>query len=67
MKKRICIMLAAIMTALLLSACGEETYRCGWCQKEVTQKPHTITALGQEIKVCDDCYDLLSQYAINVD
>lgn len=63
MKKRICLSLVLCVIMLLLCACGEETFRCGWCQRTVTQKPHTMTALGQEIQVCDACYDALSQFA----
>ncbi|MGM9640150.1 MAG: hypothetical protein ACI3V3_02150 [Faecousia sp.] len=56
-KKRIVSMvLAAIMLAAILCACGRKTFKCGVCRKEVTQTPHTVSAFGQEIEVCDSCY-----------
>lgn len=56
-----------ILTLLLiLTACGTETFRCGWCMKEVTQKPHTLTALGQEVKICESCYKAIDQYRVKL-
>lgn len=67
MRRIAVLVLSVLLIAVMLCACGEETYTCGWCMKEVTQRPHTVTVLGQEIKVCDSCYEMIEEYAIRVD
>lgn len=55
MKKSIAIFLLLTMLAVMLCACGEETYRCAACLEEVTQKPRIAAILGKEYQVCDSC------------
>lgn len=62
MKKRILLLVYTMLILAFLCACGKETFRCGLCSKTVTQKPHAMTVLGQDIKVCDDCYSALKQF-----
>lgn len=59
MRKRSMVMIVALLLAALLCACGEETYRCAWCQETVTQVPKEVNVLGQDVEVCDDCYQFL--------
>lgn len=60
-KKIILIALAAMLLAAFLCGCGEKTFRCGLCGREVTQKPHTYSVLGQEVEICNSCYNTLTQ------
>ena len=55
MKKAICLVLVIVTMALLLCACGKETYTCAMCQDEVTQKPIVVELYGEEYKICNDC------------
>ena len=59
MKKRIMSLIAVIMLALMLCACGSKTFRCAVCMKQVKQVPHQVTILGQDVEICDICYDYL--------
>lgn len=54
-KRVVSIALTVILLGAVLCGCAE-TFTCGLCMKQVTQKPHTVTALGQELKICDSCY-----------
>lgn len=65
MKRMICI---TLLMVLMIMVCGcAETFQCGWCMREVTQTPHAAKALGQEIKVCDDCYEALKEYSLQLE
>lgn len=59
MRKRNMFVIIALMLAMLLCGCGKKTFRCDLCMKEVTQVPHEVTILGQEVELCDSCYGLL--------
>lgn len=56
MKRVICVALMVILLGTMLCGCGEEKFTCGLCMKQVTQKPHAVTVLGQKVKICDSCY-----------
>lgn len=60
-RKLILTALATMLIAALLFGCGNKTFRCSLCGKEVTQQPHTYTGLGMEMEICDSCYDTLAQ------
>ena len=57
MKAKVCAI--AVVVAIALTGCGKETFRCGLCMKQVTQVPHEVTVFGQDIKVCESCYEYL--------
>ncbi len=66
MKKILAVVLVVVLMAVMLCACGEETYRCGWCQNQVTQKPRIATVFGQECQVCDDCAEGLEAMGADI-
>ena len=57
------VLIAAMLCALLLTACGEETFTCDLCHQEKTEKPHhalvksTAFPDGIDMTLCQDCYD----------
>ena len=59
LKKVGCFGTAVLLSAIMLCGCGKETYMCGYCMRTVTQKPHSAKILGQEIKLCESCYETL--------
>ena len=66
MKKRMYVFVMAIAMMMMFCGCGTETYTCGYCMRGVKQKPHYGKVLGQEIKLCDDCYDMLKDYQLEL-
>ncbi len=58
---------AVIISLLLLAltACGKETFSCGWCGDTVTETPNTLEIGGESTKICDRCYDELKAAGIN--
>ena len=56
MKKR-ALLAALLLIVCLLAACGKETFTCDFCGREVTEKPHYVTVLGEEGKLCEKCYE----------
>ena len=61
MKKVIAILTLAVIIATVMAACGKFT--CDLCEKEKSGKKHKETYLGQDIVICDDCYDDLEDLA----
>lgn len=57
MKLKICAVILLIV--VVLTGCGKETFRCGLCMKQVTQVPHEVTIFGQDVCICDSCYEYL--------
>lgn len=58
MKQKICAVI--LLVFVMLSGCGRETYRCALCMDQVTQVPHEVTIFGQEVRICDSCYEYLN-------
>lgn len=58
MKKRLTIIV--LLALVLLSGCGRETFRCALCMDQVKQVPHEVTIFGQEVRICDSCYEYLN-------
>ena len=57
MKKFLSIYLAVvILTAGVLSSCGNKTFECDGCGATVKGKPHEITILEENMNMCDKCY-----------
>ena len=61
MKKIIALGCLTIVMATLLTACGKFT--CDTCKQEKSGKKHTKDVLGEEIVMCDDCYDAYEKAA----
>lgn len=59
MNKFIKIIIVGVISVLLLCACGGKNFRCAICMEKVTQVPHEVTVLGQEVEICDSCYKML--------
>ncbi len=57
MKKLLALGLVFVLLAFALCACGasEEEFKCGMCQKTVTEVPNEVEYLGVETKVCESC------------
>lgn len=60
MMKRVGKMLTVLVLAmLLLCACGGKVFRCAICMKQVKQNPHEVLIFGQQVEICNTCYNLL--------
>ncbi|MGN1458365.1 MAG: hypothetical protein ACI4XP_10510 [Acutalibacteraceae bacterium] len=54
------VVITSLVTTILLmalTACSH-TFTCGVCHQEKTGNSHKTQILGQEIEICDDCYNL---------
>ena len=57
------VLIASLLCALLLTACGEEDFICDRCHIEKTEKPHHVLVKttnfpdGVDMTLCQDCYD----------
>ena len=58
MRRTICFVLAVVMlmAAMLVFASCKKEITCALCGKTKTTTPHTITVLGKEVTVCEECY-----------
>lgn len=59
MKRSISIILTVVFILATLTSCGAKA-TCDFCGEEKSCK--TKTVLGDEIKVCNDCLDELSEF-----
>jgi hypothetical protein len=57
MKKAIKAIALVTVLLLALTACGKETFSCGWCGRTVTETPHNMSIAGENMKICSDCYN----------
>ena len=55
MKKKIGVLLVTVMAALSLTGCG--TFKCDMCGEEKSGSKHSYSFLGQDMVICDDCYE----------
>ncbi len=55
MKKIIMAVLVVASLLATLTACGK--FVCDGCGEEKSGKKHTQSIFGEEIVICDDCYD----------
>ncbi len=60
MKKLLTISLLALTVLFLLAGCGKEEAKCEFCGE--TKSGETVTVLGEEAHVCDDCMDEVKEY-----
>ncbi|MBQ7047548.1 MAG: hypothetical protein IJN86_01220 [Clostridia bacterium] len=56
MKKIIGIISLIALVAALLISCGG-SFVCGMCEEEKSGKKHTEKIFGEELTICDDCYE----------
>ena len=58
MKRRIVIVLIAVLLVLSLSACRAK-FTCGICGKEVKGVGHLVRTQEKTGRVCDECYRMI--------
>lgn len=64
MKHTTKIVAMVALIVLALTACGKETFSCGWCGNTVTQSPHKMEIAGDSMKICDSCYADLKEAGV---
>lgn len=57
MRKKVSILVILTMLSMMLTACGKFT--CDLCGEEKSGKKYESAMLGEEIVICDDCYQEL--------
>ena len=62
MKKIICTALLTLAMVASLVSCGKFT--CDGCDEEKKGKKHEIEVLGEEVVLCDDCYEELEELGL---
>lgn len=60
------VAVALVLFGVFVSKLGVKSYTCGYCMRTVEQKPHSAQILGQEVELCDDCYDMLKEYQMEL-
>ncbi len=55
--RKIVAALAIFVLLLSLAACGNKSFKCDLCNDEKTGKSHKTKVLGEEVEICDDCYE----------
>ncbi len=63
MKKLLVLGLVFVVLALALCGCGSnaEEFVCDYCDATVTETPNNVTYIGQEMKVCSECEEVIDQ------
>ncbi len=63
MKKALLVLVISILTIGVFVGCTQEKedFVCDFCKKQVTSVPHVVDYKGDEIKICDDCYEGLKK------
>ena len=60
MKKIILAVLVVASLMATLTACGK--FVCDTCGEEKSGKKHTQSLFGEEIVICDDCYEEIDDF-----
>ena len=60
------VAVALLLLGIFVSGLGVKSYTCGYCMRTVEQRPHSAQILGQEVELCDDCYDMLKEYQMEL-
>ncbi len=50
------LVISVVLCAIVFAGCTH-TFKCGICGKEVNEAGHKVTVLGQDIEICDSCYN----------
>lgn len=61
MKNLVKVLLLVVVLATMLTACGKFT--CDTCNKEKSGKQHKSEVFGEEVVMCDDCYEELEKFS----
>ena len=59
MKRKISTILIVVAIALTMTACGKFT--CDFCGEEKNGKNYKSEMLGEEVVICQDCYNELRE------
>lgn len=59
MKRKMMLLILAIMGVISLTACGGETFTCDLCGEEKTGTPYT-SGTDEDMTVCEDCVDMVN-------
>lgn len=59
MKKFLVLALMAVMAVTCLAGCGK--FECDVCGEEKSGKKHEGEILGEEVVMCDDCYEKINE------
>ena len=57
MKKTISTLLILVVLSMMLTACGKFT--CAFCMEEKSGKKYESAVFGEEVVICNDCYQEL--------
>ncbi len=63
--KQIVTVLMTIALLLCLTACGSKSFECDICNEEKTGKSYKAEQMGEEITVCESCYNQLKELTGN--
>ena len=55
MRRKISVLVTMIVMALIITACGK--FVCDFCGEEKNGKSYESEVLGEEVVICQDCYD----------
>ena len=68
MKKFLVLALVAVMSVVCLAGCGAEkkadkdwTFKCDICQEESDGDKYTTTLNGEDVTICEDCYEDINE------
>ena len=55
MKRKVCMLFVIVMVLMSFTGCGKFT--CSICGEEKSGKKYESALLGEELLICQDCYD----------
>lgn len=65
MKKKMMVLLVAMLGVISLTACGGESFTCDLCGEEKTGKKYT-SSTDEDMTVCEDCVDMVNELFNNL-
>lgn len=60
MKKR-ALFVSLLLVVSMFCGCGKQMFNCDLCGREVNERPHNVSLLGQDAQICKDCYDSIKE------
>ena len=60
MKRKVCMLFVVVMILMSFTGCGKFT--CAVCEEEKSGKKHESALLGEEVVICQDCYDEIEDF-----
>lgn len=59
MKRKMCALFMIVTVLVSLTGCGKFT--CAFCEEEKSGKKYESEILGEEVVICQDCYDEIQE------